>query len=234
MGRVRALPPDGPPGTIGGQWQNAPPQLTALHAGLIPASAFRNLRSWMMTFKLSTLTIALGAAYAAPQVYALTNPRGYADWLRKFPRNIPLGVLLVLLGTAWFLYNLSLESIADFAAFKPHMMVAFAAIGLGTCIVVHDFLAVRGLAVLLLLLAKLMVDTGSPHLADSSWVLVNQAWAYIFVVAGIWFTISPWRLRDWIAWNTANENRLRAVSLIRLAFGVFVAVLGAVVFRPFV
>lgn len=186
-----------------------------------------------MTLKLSTLAIALGAAYAVPQIYGLTNPKGYADWLRKFPRHIPLGVLLVLAGTAWFLYYLSLESIADFAAFKPHMMVAFAAIGLGTCIFVHDFLAVRGLAVLLLLLAKLMVDTGRPHLADSSWVLVNQGWAYVFVVAGIWLTISPWRLRNWIEWNTANENRVRFGSVARLVFGLFFIVLGAVVFRPF-
>jgi len=185
-----------------------------------------------MTLNLSTLAMALGVAYAAPQIYGLTNPKGYAELLRKFPRNIPLGVVLVLAGTAWFVYNVKLESIADFAAFKPHMMVAFAAIGLGTCIFVHDFLAVRGLAVLLLLLAKLMVDTGRPHLAESSWVLVNQAWAYVFVVAGIWFTISPWRFRDWIAWNTANDNRTRTASLVRLAFGVFVVVLGAVVFRP--
>jgi len=184
-----------------------------------------------MTLKLSTLAIALGAAYAAPQIYGLVNPRGYGDWLRKFPRNIPIGVLLVLGGTAWFLYNLSLESIADFAAFKPHMMVAFAAIGLGTCVFVHDFLAVRGLAVVLLLLAKLMVDTGRPHLVDSDWVLVFQGWAYLYVIAGIWLTISPWRLRNWIDWNTASDNRIRLGSMLRLALGVFLAVLGATVFR---
>jgi hypothetical protein len=184
-----------------------------------------------MNLSLSNLAIALGAAYAAPQIYGLTNPKGYAEWLRKFPRNIPLGVVLVLGGTAWFLYYLSLESIADFAAFKPHMMVIFAAIGLGTCVFVHDFLAVRGLAVLLMLLAKLMLDTGRPYLSESHWVLVNQVWAYVFVVAGIWFTVSPWRLREWIAWNTANENRIRTTSLARLALGLFVVVLGAVVFR---
>lgn len=161
----------------------------------------------------------------------MANPKGYAEWLKAFPRNIPLGVALVLGGTAWFLYNLSLESIADFAAFKPHMMVAFAAIGLGTCIFVHDFLAVRGLAVLLLLLAKLMVDTGRPHLDESGWVLVNQSWAYLFVIAGIWFTISPWRLRDWIDWNTANEGRIRIGAIARLLFGLFVVILGAVVFK---
>jgi hypothetical protein len=186
-----------------------------------------------MTLTLSTLAMVLGAAYAAPQLYAMANPKGYAGWLRQFPRSIPLGMALVAAGTAWFLFNLSQESIADFATFKPHMMVGFAAIGLGTCIFVHDFLAVRGLAVLLLLLAKLMVDTGRAHLGDSSWVLVIQAWAYVLVIAGIWLTISPWRLRDWIVWSTANDNRIRNGAVARLAFGGFVLALGAVVFRKF-
>ena len=186
-----------------------------------------------MNLNLSTLVMALGIAYAAPQLYAMANPKGYAEWLRRFPRNIPLGMALVAAGTAWFLFNLTQESIADFAAFKPHMMVGFAAIGLGTCVFVHDFLAVRGLAVLFLLLAKLMVDTGRPHLGESSWVLVNQVWAYVFVMAGIWFTVSPWRMRDWIAWNTANDRRIRNGAIARLTLGLFVLVLGAMVFRKF-
>jgi len=184
-----------------------------------------------MNVSLSTLTMALGAVIAAPQLYAMASPRGYADWMKKFPRNIPLGVFLVLAGTAWFLYNLSLESIADFAAFKSYMYVGFAAIGLGTCIFVHDFLAVRGLAVLLLLLARLMVDTGRPHLGDSSWVLVNQGLAYVLAVAGMWLTISPWRLRDWIAWSTASEQRIRTGSVTNLMIALFVFLLGAVVFK---
>lgn len=184
-----------------------------------------------MNVKLSTLTIALSFVCAGPQVCGLIYPGRLAAWLRKFPRHIPIGVALMVLATVWFLYNLSLESIADFAAFKPHMMVAFAAIGLGTCIFVHDFLAVRGLAVVLLLLAKLMVDTGRPHLGDSSWVLVFQGWAYVFAVAGIWLTISPWRLRNWIEWNTANVNRTRIGCALRLAFFLFMAALGATVFR---
>lgn len=186
-----------------------------------------------MNLKLSALALGLGLVCAAPQAYGLVNPKGLAAMARKFPRHIPIGVLLTLLGTAWFLYNLSLESIADFAAFKPYMFMAFAAIGLGTCIFVHDFLAVRGLAVVLLLLAKLMVDTGRPHLNDSPWVLVIQGWAYVFVVAGIWLTISPWRLRNWIEWNTATDGRIRLGCVLRLAFCLFVAGLGATVFRTY-
>lgn len=186
-----------------------------------------------MNVKLHTLAIALGLLCAAPQVYALLNPKGFAAWLRKFPRSIPIGLMLMALGTASFLYNLKLESIADFAAFKPHMMVAFAGIALATCIFVHDFLAVRGLAIVLLCLAKLMVDTGRPHLVDSAWVLVIQGLAYVFVVAGIWLTISPWRLRNWIEWNTATDSRLRIGCTIRLAFFLLVAGLGATVFNKF-
>ena len=132
----------------------------------------------------------------------------------------------MLLGTAWFLWNLSLESISDFAAYKPHMMVGFAAVGIGSCIFVQDFLAVRGLAVVLMLLAKLMVDTGRPLLPVTHWTWVIQTWAYVLVVAGIWLTISPWRLRDLLNWATATEDRVRFGSAARLAFGLFVAALG--------
>jgi hypothetical protein len=111
------------------------------------------------------------------------------------------------------------------------MMVGFAAVGVGACIFVQDFLAVRGLAVVLLLLGKLMVDTGRPHLGETPWVLVIQTWAYVLVVAGIWLTVSPWRLRDLLEWGTATEARVKIGSSVRLAFGLFVAVLGMTAFR---
>jgi len=179
-----------------------------------------------MTLKLSTLAIAMGLGLGLPQILGLTNPQKFAASVRKFPRNVPIGVALMLLSTAWFLWNLNQESISDFAAFKTPMMLGFAAVGVGACIFVQDFLAVRGLAVVFLLLAKLMVDTGRPMLPVTPWVLVIQTWAYVLIVAGIWFTISPWRLRDFLNWATANEKRIRIGSAIRLAFGLFVAALG--------
>lgn len=183
-----------------------------------------------MTLKLSTLAIALGLGLGLPQIYGIVNPQKFAASVRKFPRHVPLGVALMLLGTAWFLWNLNQESISDFTAFKPYMMIGFAAVGVGACVFIQDFLAVRGLAVVFLLLAKLMVDTGRPMLPVTPWVLVIQTWAYVLVVAGIWFTVSPWRLRDFLNWATANEKRIRVGSAVRLAFGLFVAVLGLVKF----
>src|SRR5690242_7456783 len=183
-----------------------------------------------MTLNLSILAIVLGLAVALPQVYGLVKPAGFAAAVRSFPRSIPWGCALMLLGTGWFIYNLSQESIADFAAYKNVLFLGFAAVGIGSCLFVQDFLAVRGLAVVLLLLAKLMVDSGRPYLPQTSLVLVMQAWAYVLVVAGIWLTVSPWRLRDLLEWGTANEKRVKAGCGVRLAFGLFVAVLGLVVF----
>ena len=165
-----------------------------------------------MTLKLSTLSILLGLGMGLPQVYGIVKPAAFAAAVRKFPRSLPWGIALMLLGTVWFLWNLSEESIADFAAYKNLLLAGFAGVGLGACVFVQDFLAVRGLAVVLLLLAKLMVDTGRPALEQTQWVLVIQTWAYVLVVAGIWLTVSPWRLRDMLAWGTATSNASRWVA----------------------
>ena len=178
---------------------------------------------------LSTLCIVLGLGVAVPQLYGFANPAGFRDALRKFPRNTGLGYVLMTIATAWFLWHLKQENIADFAAFKPFMYAGFGALGLGTCIFLKDFLAVRGLALLLLLLAKLMLDTQRWEVSNWRWVL--GVWAYLWIVAGIWLTVSPWRGRDIIEWKTATDTRVKIGCALRLALGVLVAVLGATVFR---
>src|SRR5436189_2700544 len=129
-----------------------------------------------MTLNLSTLSIVLGLAICIPQIYGLAKPGEFAQSVRKFPRSLAWGYTLMLLGTAWFLWNLSQESISDFASYKSVLEFGFAGIGLASCVFVQDFLAVRGLAVVLLLLARLMVDTGRPALGATHWVLVIQVW----------------------------------------------------------
>jgi hypothetical protein len=108
---------------------------------------------------LSTLSVGLGLLIALPQVFGLLKPREFALKARQFPRSVMAGYLLMGLGTAWFLQNLQAESISDFAAYKKLMVFAFGAIGVLTCIYVKDYLAVRGLAVVMLMLGKLMLDT---------------------------------------------------------------------------
>jgi hypothetical protein len=179
--------------------------------------------------KLSTLTVLLGLLFVLPQLYAVAKPSAFGAAMRKFPRSQGWGFLLMGLGTAWFLFNVNNESISDFAKYKNLMLIGFGAVGVCTCIFVRDFLAVRGLAVVLLLLSKYMLDTARWY--DSEWRLVIAVLAYLWIIAGMWFTISPWRLRDLIQWATANETRLRLLSAVRLVLGAFLIILGLTVFR---
>ena len=177
---------------------------------------------------LSLLAVVLGTGVAIPQLVGLFKPDTFTQCARKFPRHEMIGRVLMLAATAWFLWNLKAEQISDFAAYKPYMFAGFTLLGVGSCFFLRDFLAVRGLAILLLLLAKLMVDTARWH--DSGWRIVISLWAYGLVVAGMWFTVSPWRLRDCIEWMTATEQRVRVGSAVRLAFGIFVIALGVAVY----
>ena len=179
--------------------------------------------------KLSSLAIALGLIYVLPNIYGVLKPGRFGEAARKFPRYTPAGYPLMLLATVWFVYNVYREPIADFAVMKPYLCGFFAAVGVGACIFVKDFLPVRGLAVLLLLAAKLMVDTA--RWADTSWRLVITTLAYVWIIAGMWLTVSPWRLRDMANWITANEQRIRLFTGARVAFGIFVLLLGLTVFR---
>ena len=121
----------------------------------------------MHASKLSTLAILLGLGIGLPQIYGIVRPAAFATAVRRFPRSIPWGYALTLLGTAWFLWNLSQESISDFEKWKNILFAGFAAVCIGTCIFVKDFLAVRGLAVVLLLLARLMVGPPEAKIALS-------------------------------------------------------------------
>jgi hypothetical protein len=182
----------------------------------------------IMVVKLSTLSIGLGLAFAALNLFGLLFPVRFGAGARKFPRSVPVGYILTLAGTAWFIWNVNHESLADFESLKPFLFILFIGVGLGTCFFVQDFLAVRGLSVLLLLLGKLMVDT--QRWEASEWRLVIAFWAYGMVLAGMWFTVSPWRLRDLLLWATANDTRIRVTSGLRMVFGLFVAGLGWTVF----
>jgi hypothetical protein len=183
----------------------------------------------MSDLKLSTLSIILGLFVALLNVFGILKPKAFAEAARKFPRYTPVGYVLTLLGTLWFLYYVNQESVSDFAAMKKFFYLLFGGVGIGACFFVKDFLPVRGLAVVLLLLSKLMVDTA--RWEDTEWRLVISTWAYAMAIAGMWFTISPWRLRDMLNWSVATESRTRLLSGVRFAFGLLILLLGLTVFK---
>ncbi len=171
----------------------------------------------------------LGAAFAIPQLWALLKPAHFAASARKFPRSEIMGYILMAIGASWFLFKINQEAIAEFAAYKTYMLLGFGSVAFAACFFVPDFLAVRGLAVTTLMLASYTL--GFTRWADSQWRLVLVIWAYVSIILSMWFMISPWRLRDFLNWMTANPGRLRSLAIGRLAFAILVIILGATVYK---
>lgn len=181
----------------------------------------------MITF--STISIVIGLVYGLINVYALVGPDAFRKTALAVPRSLPVGYVFMLISTAWFLYNVNAEQIADFANYKKLMLGGFGILGIGSCFYLKDYLASRGFAVFLLLLAKLVCDSG--RWVDSSLRLLLITWAYVWVIVGMWWTVSPYRMRDWIEWNVNDPGRLRILSGLRAAFGFALVGLGVTVFR---
>ena len=185
---------------------------------------------------LANLSVLLGVFLAAVSGYSLAKPDAVARVLRAFPRANTPGYMLMLAATAWFLWNIRIEDMADYREIKHWFYIGFGAVGIGSCIFLRDFLAVRGLAVFMLLLAKLMLDTqrnymlAAPEAYMSEWRLVFAVWAYMIIVMSMWLVISPWRMRDMIEWMLAKPGRLVAKGWFRLGFGILLIVLGLTVF----
>ena len=185
---------------------------------------------------LANLSVLLGVFLAAVSGYSLAKPDAVARALRAFPRANTPGCMLMLAATAWFLWNIRIEDMADYREIKHWFYIGFGAVGIGSCIFLRDFLAVRGLAVFMLLLAKLMLDTqrhymlATPVEQMSEWRLVFAVWAYLIILFSMWLVVSPWRMRDMIDWMLAKPALLAAKGWFRLAFGLLLIALGLTVF----
>ena len=185
---------------------------------------------------LANLSVLLGVFLTAVSGYSLAKPDAVARALRTFPRANTPGYMLMLAATAWFLWTIRIEDMADYREIKHWFYIGFGAVGIGSCIFLRDFLAVRGLAVFMLLLAKLMLDTqrnymlATPEAYMSEWRLVFAVWAYMIIVMSMWLVISPWRMRDMIEWMLAKPGRLVVKGWFRLGFGILLIVLGLTVF----
>lgn len=171
----------------------------------------------LLSFILGVLLILSGAV-----VFAF--PTMVKDMLRAFPRCLPAGYVLIAISTAWFLYYFWQENVSDYAAYKNHLLLFFIVVAVGVCVYVKDFLGARGLAVLMMLAAKLVYDTA--RYADSSLAVIFPCIATLWIIGGFTFTVAPHCMRDLFNWVTARNWVFKGLAGIRLVVGIFLIILG--------
>jgi len=177
---------------------------------------------------LKITAIIIGLLSIAGHLPAAVAPERFTATLRGLPRNYPLGVLLMLSATLWFVTLTGVMDLGEISNIRVQLMTVWTIAGILVVIFVPGFLAARGLGCLLLLGAALVIDAA--FLAATPWRYVMTLMAYYWVIAGMALVYSPHLWRDAIQYVTGTPKRLQLFSWPGVGFGVLLIVLGIFVY----
>lgn len=184
-----------------------------------------------MTYAVDLFPVALvtGILFLGSHLYALLNPRGVMDWLRKFPRSQFWGRGLLLAAAVWCVLLLRTMDLGEFAGLRFWMIVGVMVLAVLTDWYVREFLAVRALGILLLLGAEVLLCAA--FLRPEVGRLLLVVLAYGWIVAGMVFVGVPWVLRDAIEYVTGGVVRMRVAAGAGALYGLALAVCALFFFR---
>lgn len=182
---------------------------------------------------LATTSLIVGAVITAVNTPGLFAAEKFAAWLKAFPRDKKIGYGLMLVNTIWTAIIVLTGQYTDFWIF-PEKLIRASVFVLGPLFYfaviryADQYLAARGLGILLILAARPML--AAAFVVDSDSRLIITVLAYIWIVAGMVFVVAPHRLRDAIAWSTKTLQRLRLLCAVRFLFGLALIFLALAVY----
>lgn len=172
---------------------------------------------------LTVATLIPGILLLVLGLPLLINHSGYVAALKAFPRSTAAAYVLFGAGAAWFLYGIWNLSPADFGEYRHYLFAGFLVIAVLAFKCVPDFLAVRGLATVILVGAMPLLDAAYMHF-DKPQRLLMVTLVYLALAAAIWLSAQPWRMRDFLGWLFARPGRTRGLGGVLAAYGLVLAI----------
>ena len=168
-------------------------------------------------FSLQTAGIIAGAVLVLLSLPGLLKPILLQDLAKRLPRSRAAGITLLTVDLVWSFWLLSTMEMGEFASFRRSLLIALPISYVLVLRFMQEFLAVRALGILCLLAAEPLLDAA--FFRDEASRLFVTVFAYLLVVAGLFWVTMPYLLRDQITWSTKNNARWRFVHGIALAYG---------------
>jgi hypothetical protein len=143
--------------------------------------------------------------------------------LTALPRSPSAALLFFGAGSLWFLYRVWHLSPADMGDYRTPLTIAFAVIAGLSFKYVPDFLAVRGLAVLMLLVAQPLLAAAYMEYEQPQRLFMVTL-VYIGIALALYLGAVPYRLRDFLGWLFQQPGRARALGWGLLGYGALLTV----------
>ena len=163
-----------------------------------------------LVFTIMTLfqaTLFTGIALVAFGAHFLWHGMRSAGMMVTFPRSQLAAFVLFGAASVWFLHHIWHLGPADFGQYRHLLFALFGLAALGAFYFVPDFLAVRGLAALILLTAHPLLNAA--YLQDPASRLFLVSFVYLAILFALIIGASPYRMRDCIDWLYKKDTRPR-------------------------
>lgn len=172
-----------------------------------------------MSLFLATLLFGLFLALLGGVL--LWNNPAVGSTARDLPRSKRAAWLFFGAGAAWFIWRVSRLNESDliFATTPQPVMFGFAVLAVLAFIYAPDFLAVRGLCVLVLMAAEPLLYAAYMEYQYPQRLLMVTG-VYLALALALYLAAAPYRLRDFFAWLFRMPARPRLLGAVLLAYGL--------------
>jgi hypothetical protein len=178
--------------------------------------------------RLAITSTIIGVASIVGRLPGIVAPEKYGECVRSFPRSVLWGRILMGAAALWAGFVMFNAATDDWAWARPLVVIGVPIAYFLVIQFADQYLALRGLAALMLLIAKLMVDA-----ADQSELpmrLIVTVLAYLWVCVAVWMAGAPHQVRDVVGFMTANNLRFRLACFLGVVVGALLVVLGLCVY----
>lgn len=140
---------------------------------------------------------------------------------KALPRSRRSAWLFFGASAGWFLWRLARVGESDLIFFQQPLplMIAFGVLAVLAFIYTPDFLAVRGLCVLMLLVGEPLLRSAYMEWTHPLRLLMVTA-VYVGLALAIYLAAAPYRLRDFFEWLYGAPSRPRALGALLLIYGL--------------
>ena len=139
-------------------------------------------------------------------------------------RNDVLGMVIFLIPAAWFMFKLTQLGEADFGQYKHWLLLLFGFTFIGCCIYWRDFLIVRGLAML-----TIMIIDALFKISYMSEAVVSPAISllfYIFIIIALYCGCYPYCIRNILSKAFCKNSRyIKYVGVFCIFYGIILLTL---------
>lgn len=190
---------------------------------------------------LFTVGLILSGWLIGSHAVMLAKPAMVQGFLNKFPRDQTLGQILLGIGLAWFWLLVAPEGfgrlsalamdLGEFNGAKPLLRILVPVSLFLVSTSVRDFLAVRALGVVGLMVASPLLEAA--FLKDPASRLLVPIYAYGLLTASLFCVGMPYLFRDAVSWVTGDSKRWTVLSLAGLGYGVATLVCALAFWRAY-